>query len=205
MPKQSNWQSATPRNKNGNGADVVALLKQDHAEVKKLFQQFEKAEDDDDKEQIARKICLMLTVHATCEEELVYPAAREVLDDEELIPEAEVEHETAKSLIAQIEEGTPGDERFDALVKVLGEYINHHVAEEEGEVLPKLKRKGIDVRDLGAAVQARKAELMAEMGETEAASEEREEPEEPSRRRSRSRSQDDRNEQHRRSARRASR
>ena len=69
---------------NGGGSDVVMLLKKDHADVKKLFKQFEQTEDDGEKERIARQICQMLTVHATCEEELVYPAAREVLDDEEL-------------------------------------------------------------------------------------------------------------------------
>ena len=157
--------------------DVIALLKADHAEVKKLFADFKNSDDQDEKSEIAERICQMLTVHAACEEELVYPAAREVLDDPTLIPEAEVEHETAKNLIAQIEDGSADDERFDALVTVLGEYIDHHVKEEEGEIFPKMKAKGLDVMDLGAAVQARKAELMAELGTEEDSEDEGEEEE----------------------------
>jgi hemerythrin superfamily protein len=177
MPRAANQRDGKSQGEvaGKNGPDVIALLKKDHAEVKSLFKQFEKAEDGD-KAQIARDICQLLTVHAICEEELVYPAAREVLDDDTLIPEAEIEHETAKSLIEQIEDATPGDERFDALVTVLGEYIGHHVSEEENEIFPKLQSK-LDVRDLGAEVEARKAELTAELEMDEEDDEEEEEDE----------------------------
>ena len=108
----------------------------------------------------------MLTVHATVEEEIFYPAAREALGEEEdLIDEADVEHATAKDLIAQIEGSSPAEDAlFDAKVKVLGEYIAHHVKEEEGEMFPKAKKGKLDAAALGLEIAARKDELMAEMG-----------------------------------------
>ncbi len=142
--------------------DVIALLKKDHADVKKLFKQFEKSESAKEKNVLATQICEMLTVHARCEEELVYPAARDVLDDEdeELVNEATVEHNTAKDLIGQIEAMNASDEMFDSTVKVLGEYINHHVEEEEGEMFPRLKISDLDLKELGMQVAERKVQLM---------------------------------------------
>lgn len=112
----------------------------------------------------------MLTAHATVEEELFYPAAREVLeDDEDLVDEADVEHATAKELIAQIESSTPDDPHYDAKVKVLGEYIDHRVKEEEDKMFPKLKKTGLDLEGLGADMAARKEELLAELAEDQPA------------------------------------
>jgi hypothetical protein len=88
---------------------------------------------------------------------------REAIDDEDLMDEADVEHASAKDLIAQLEEGSPGDDHYDAKVTVLGEMIDHHVKEEEGEMFPKAK-KAIDTNAVGAELAARKAELQAEMG-----------------------------------------
>lgn len=149
--------------------DALDMLKQDHKEVKALFAQYdalaEADGEDQEKAAIATQICRMLTVHATVEEEIFYPAARERLpDDEALIDEADVEHATAKDLIAQIEESSPEEELYDAKVKVLGEYIDHHVKEEEGEIFPKLQKAKLDTAALGAEMTARKQELMAEMG-----------------------------------------
>jgi hemerythrin superfamily protein len=102
----------------------------------------------------------MLTAHATAEEELFYPRAREVLgDDEDLVDEADVEHASAKELIAQIEAGSPDDPLYDAKVKVLGEYIDHHVKEEEGEMFPKIRKSDLDLDAIGEEIAARKAEL----------------------------------------------
>ena len=88
------------------------------------------------------EICVTLTVHATIEEELFYPAAREAEVETDLLDEAEVEHASAKDLIAQIEGMGPDDELYDAKVTVLGEYIDHHVKEEEGEMFPKCRKAG---------------------------------------------------------------
>jgi hemerythrin superfamily protein len=132
----------------------------DHKEVKGLFQTYEKlvkAEAKDaEKQAIARQICAALTVHATVEEELLYPAAYGVLPEGDLVDEAAVEHASAKDLIAQIEGMEPSDDLYDAKVKVLGEYIDHHVKEEEKEMFPKLRKSELDLKDLGAAVKSRK-------------------------------------------------
>jgi hemerythrin superfamily protein len=106
----------------------------------------------------------MLTVHATVEEEIFYPAAREALEEQDLLDEAEVEHATAKDLIAQIQTMDPSDELYDAKVTVLGEYVNHHVQEEEKQMFPKCKKAKMPLDELGEQLQARKQALMAEVG-----------------------------------------
>jgi hemerythrin superfamily protein len=141
--------------------DAIALLSADHKEVDALFKEYEKLckadADDGEKGLLAAQICAMLTVHATIEEELFYPAARAALEDDgqDLLDEAVVEHASAKDLIAQIEDANPGDELFDAKVQVLGEYIRHHVKEEETELFPKVKKAKADLVALGAALAAR--------------------------------------------------
>ena len=147
--------------------DAIKLLTQDHRDVKALFKEYDKlvkAEaDDGQKQAIAEQICEMLTVHAQIEEELVYPAAYDVLPEEaDLVDEAQVEHASAKDLIKQIRSMQPSDELYDAKVTVLGEYIDHHVKEEEKEMFPKLKKTELDLKELGASLQARKSELLGE-------------------------------------------
>lgn len=156
-------------------ADAIQRLTQDHKEVKALFKDYEKlvkAEaDDEEKLDIAQQICMKLTVHATVEEELFYPAARDALgEDADLVDEADVEHASAKELIAQIGSSSPAeDDHFDAKVKVLGEYIDHHVKEEEGEMFPKVKKADLDLAALGEELASRKEDLLAELGVTEEA------------------------------------
>jgi hemerythrin superfamily protein len=143
--------------------NAIDLLKQDHKEVKTLFKKYEKLAKAEapaaEREVLAKEICTMLTVHAQIEEEIFYPAAREVLPEEDLVDEATVEHASAKDLIAQIEGMSADDALYDAKVKVLGEYIDHHVKEEEEEMFPKVRRP-MDIREVGAQLQARKDELM---------------------------------------------
>ena len=151
--------------------DAISLLKSDHKEVKALFEAYDQlVEDeatDDEKQAVAEEICNALTVHATIEEELLYPAARDALEEEaDLVDEATVEHASAKELIAQIQGMQPSDDLYDAKVKVLGEYIDHHVKEEEKEMFPKLRKAGLDLEELGEALKARKEELMGEIAET---------------------------------------
>jgi hemerythrin superfamily protein len=149
--------------------DAIEMLTADHKEVKALFKQYdelvESDGDDDAKGALADEICQKLSVHAALEEELFYPAAREVLgEDEDLVDEADVEHATAKDLIAQLEGMNPGDALYDAKVKVLGEYIDHHVKEEEGEMFPKVKKGKLDGAAIGLEMADRKAELLSELG-----------------------------------------
>lgn len=149
-----------------SGQDAIALLTEDHKKVQKLFKDFDKLkeEDGEEKAQIVRRTCMELTIHAQVEEEIFYPAVRQAIDDEDLLDEAEVEHASAKELIAQLENMQPGDELFDAKFTVLGEYINHHVKEEQDEMFPKVKKAKVDTQSLGEEIAQRKQELMSEMG-----------------------------------------
>lgn len=147
--------------------DAIVLLKQDHAEVKKMFKQFDKLAEKEDvqgKVQIANKICAELIAHTIAEEEIFYPAAREATQADDMFNEANVEHESAKELIAQIQSMDPADPMYDAKVTVLGEYINHHVEEEETEMFPMVKEsKKLDLKNMGAQIEARKEELLTEL------------------------------------------
>jgi hemerythrin superfamily protein len=142
--------------------DAIALLKKDHDEVKAMFKEYEGLGDRAfaSKQKLAEKICLELTKHATAEEEIFYPAVRGASEEsEDLVDEATVEHASAKDLIAQISTMDPHDDLYDAKVKVLGEYIDHHVKEEEQEMFPKAKKSGLDLAELGEQIQARKDEI----------------------------------------------
>ena len=95
-----------------------------------------------------------------------YPAAQHALKDKEMVPEGIVEHASLKHLIRQIEVEEPDGEMFDAKVKVLSEYVKHHVNEEQNELFPKLKSTGLDLVDLGAQLMSRKEELLAQQGQS---------------------------------------
>ena len=143
--------------------DAIALLKEDHRTVEKLFKDFEDAKGEGRKEKLARRICLELTVHTMIEEEIFYPACEGKLEDEDLLKEAYVEHDSAKLLIAEIEAGSgQSDEFFDAKVQVLSEQIDHHVEEEEKELFPEVKKAEIDLDAVGEQLAARKQELLKE-------------------------------------------
>jgi hemerythrin superfamily protein len=147
--------------------DAIDLLTADHAAVDKLFKQFEKLTDADEnggKADCVAEICAALTVHATMEEEIFYPAVRKALDEEDLLDEAEVEHEGIKRLVAELKDMSPDEDLYDAKVTVLGEYVKHHVREEEGEMFPAVKKAKVDTAALGAELSARKEELQ-EQGE----------------------------------------
>jgi hypothetical protein len=152
----------------GSANEAVKLLTADHREVRKLFKDYEKLvdqeADDAEKKALAEQICDMLTVHAEIEEEIFYPAARGALEEQDLLDEAEVEHASAKDLISQIQSMEPEEELYDAKVKVLGEYVEHHVKEEEEEMFPKVNKAELDFEDLGQQLLERKQALMAEMG-----------------------------------------
>ena len=151
--------------------DAIALLKADHKEVAAMFEEFLEGDlDDDAKDELAGKICTARSVHAQIEEEIFYPAAREAVssDDEDLLDEAEVEHGSIKDLVAAVEEHED-DALFDAQIKVMSEWVNHHVKEEETELFPKLLKTDMDMKEIGAAMATRKEELMEEYdAETEA-------------------------------------
>ncbi len=148
--------------------DAISLLKEDHREVSALFKKFESAESG--KGSIAAEVCKLLTVHAEIEEEIFYPAARDALVEDEaaekLLDEAEVEHASAKDLIAQIQAIEGGKDDLDAKMTLLAEAIAHHVQEEENELFPKLSMTDLDLKELGQELQERKTELLAETGDS---------------------------------------
>src|SRR3954449_9995279 len=142
--------------------DAIALLKQDHRTVEDLFAKFEKASGDGRKQKLAEEICLELSVHAEIEEEIFYPACEGKVD-EDLLKESYVEHDGAKVLIAEIMNGGPSDEYYDAKVKVLQEEIEHHVEEEEKRLqglFAQARKADLDLDALGEQLAQRKKELM---------------------------------------------
>lgn len=149
--------------------DACDLLDADHRAVKKMFKEYEELTGSRarsaamKKMELARQICHELTVHAQIEEEIFYPALREVMKDTDMLAEAEVEHQSAKDLMAQIEAAEEADEMFDAKVKVLGEYVDHHVKEERSEIFPKARAaRKLDLFAMRDEMVARKEELMGE-------------------------------------------
>ena len=145
--------------------DAVKLLKDDHEKVKGLFRKFEKARSDDKKKQLADEIMMELEVHSQIEEEIFYPAVREKVGEDELVAEAVEEHHVVDVLMKEIKELDPSDERFEAKMTVLIENVEHHIEEEEKEMLPDAKKKlGKEVEALGDQMEQRKQQLMAAVG-----------------------------------------
>ena len=151
-------------------SNAIELLKQDHRMVERLFKQFEEVKDNDEDAaaEIIESACAALQIHDKLETEIFYPGMREQANEEEiedLLNEAEVEHESVRELIEKIESMAWEDEKLHAYFAVLSEYVKHHVKEEEQEMFPKLnKLEDVDLDALGAEMTERKAELMAEMG-----------------------------------------
>jgi hemerythrin-like domain-containing protein len=147
--------------------NALAMLKADHDKVRKMFKDFEKLDSGESREkaQLVRQACAELKIHTQLENEIVYPAVREAIEDDDLMDEALVEHQAAEELISQLEQMEPGDEMYDAKFTVLGEYVNHHIAEEQKEMFPKAKKAKIDLAGLGEQMAARKQELMKDIPE----------------------------------------
>lgn len=143
--------------------DAIAMLKSDHEVVSQLFAEYEKTRSVDKKKALVAEICTELGVHAQIEEEIFYPAVKTALKDKLLVPEATVEHAGVKDLIAQLEDAEPDGEMYDAKVKVLSEYVKHHVKEEQTEMFPKVKSSSLDLIELGERMAARKDELLAQV------------------------------------------
>jgi Hemerythrin HHE cation binding domain len=141
--------------------DAIALLKADHRAVEDLFDKYEKAKGKAAKAKLAEQICMELSVHATIEEEIFYPGVKGAVEEDNL-DEAYVEHDGAKTLIAELLAGDPDDEFFDAKVKVLSEDIKHHVKEEEqpGGIFAQAKKNKVDLEGLGEQLVARKKQLL---------------------------------------------
>ena len=169
MDMQTKKSSVTTRHASAaarttGGPDAIVMLREDHQHVSGLFAKYQKIMDEGDaatKEGLVRQICNELKIHTTLEEEIFYPAARNALDDkgDDLLDEATVEHASAKDLIAQLERASADEELYDAKVTVLGEYIKHHVKEEQEELFPRCRKAKMDLKSIGAAMRSRKQQL----------------------------------------------
>ena len=159
---QTTGEAKSKSRRTSEAPDAIALLKADHKEVEGWFAEFDKTESGPKKQKLADKICLALKVHTQIEEEIFYPACREAGVEQDMMDEADVEHNGAKKLIAEIEAGKAGDDHWDAKVTVLGEMIRHHVKEEEQRdgMFAKAKKADLDLEALGEELQARRKELM---------------------------------------------
>jgi hemerythrin superfamily protein len=146
------------------GMDAVQLLKQDHDTVAKMFEEFESG-DADRKFELAAQICHALTVHATIEEEIFYPQVREAIDAEGMMLEAEIEHDSIKQLIERVQDGEIDEIQLAAMIKVMQEYVTHHVNEEQRKIFPRAKRAGLDLVALGRELLERKTELEGELAD----------------------------------------
>lgn len=143
--------------------DAISLLEDDHDKVTALFDRFDKIKDgraSKEKETIVAEVCRDLTIHTAIEEEIFYPAIKAAVADDDMMNEAVVEHDGAKSLIHELEGMDAADEMFNAKVTVLAEYIKHHVKEERDEMFPKARRTDVDMTALGAKMLERKQQLM---------------------------------------------
>jgi iron-sulfur cluster repair protein YtfE (RIC family) len=146
--------------------DLLKMLKEDHKKAKKAFQDFErldKQQHGDECQALVMQTCAELSVHAMLEEEIFYPAIRDAMREQGLIDEAEVEHASAKTLIADLQQLPPEDRTYAATFKVLGEYVQHHIKEEESEIFPQLTRAKLDWDDLLQQMTARRQALEQEL------------------------------------------
>lgn len=148
-----------------NGMNAIELLKRDHDDVDEMFKHYEEVKEGSpksEKDNLVARICDALTVHASIEETIFYPAARRALGEKgkDLLDEAAVEHQTLKDIIARLEAAPTEDPLYDAGVKVLSEYVKHHVREEESELFPKVRASGMDLQAVGKRLAARKEQLM---------------------------------------------
>jgi hemerythrin superfamily protein len=152
--------------------NAEALLRADHRKVEQLFKQFESEKDSNRKKELARQACNELIVHSMLEEEIFYPACREKNVADDLLDEAQVEHDSLKLLISDLKQSEPDSPFFDAKVSVLSEYVRHHVREEEKAItgiFAKAQKAGVEMDLLGQRLQERKQQLMmkVESGEIE--------------------------------------
>jgi hemerythrin superfamily protein len=166
--KDSAMQSMTPQRTGKQ--DALSLLEADHRAVEKLFDAFERADEDDfeRKGTLVQRACEKLTIHAMIEEEILYPAARKALkrDDGKDVEEAYIEHFLVKTLIEKFVTLKPSDDGFDATFRVMSANVRHHVKKEESELFPELRKTGLDLMALGKKVAARQEALQSTIEKT---------------------------------------
>jgi hemerythrin superfamily protein len=156
----------------GIDEDAVDLLSNDHDEIVQLFDRYESLADDgapaEERRELAEEICTVLLVHAAIKEEIFYPAAREMLEEEYLIDEALVAQDSARALIDDIQAGDPTEPRYDAQVRILHELVAQHFDEERTELFPRVRQTPLDLEEIGAELAARQEVLLSADEEADA-------------------------------------
>jgi len=141
--------------------DALQMLADDHRTVEQLFEKYDNARSASVQSKIVRQICDELIIHAMVEEQIFYPAVRDIVEDD-MMDEAQVEHDSAKALILSLMAAEPGEEYYDAKVTVLKEQVEHHVYEEErqrGSMFAQVRKSDIDLAALGQEMAALKQQL----------------------------------------------
>ena len=161
MPRKTTSKSSS--------SDAIEILTEDHKKVLMMFTDFDTLKrdeeaDDDTKQALVERTCTELTIHAQVEEEFFYPALRDAIGNADVLDQAEVEHDVANQLITELESMQPGDDFYDAKFTVLGEYVRHHIEEEQEKLFPKAKKAKLALESLGEDIRQRKDELRAEFG-----------------------------------------
>jgi hypothetical protein len=167
MPSSNSSSRSSGGSRSSAKNQIIQMLKADHKKVKKSFKDFEKMDPEQDAEgceALVEQTIAELEMHAELEEQVFYPAARGAIKEEDMIDEAEVEHMTAKVLMEQLRNMGADDEKFAATFKVLGEYVDHHVKEEEGEMFEQLTQAGADWDAVLEEMQAQRVQLREDKG-----------------------------------------
>ena len=152
---------ASSKSQEASASSVTDMLRKDHKKVKGLFEEFEQAEDTTTKQRIVETALTELEVHSKLEEELIYPAIRSEIDDDDLMDEALEEHHVVHGLLGELKKMKASDERYDAKFTVLAENVRHHIKEEESKMFPKAEDCEIDWEALCSQVMKRKEQLTA--------------------------------------------
>ena len=138
--------------------NATELLKRQHKEVRTLFKNVEKTENARERRQFLDQIATALEAHTLIEEEIFYPAMRDIDSKkaEEMVNEAFEEHHVVKLVLAELPKVDPQDERFEAKMTVLSELVEHHAEEEEDEMFKLAKKLGKDeLEALGMRMEER--------------------------------------------------
>jgi hypothetical protein len=141
---------------------ATQMIRRDHKKVEGLFEKFDQAKKAEAKKKICEQVIEELEVHPKLEEEIFYPAVRKHLGEEDMLHEAKQEHEQAKTIIAELKTADAEDESFEEKFSELVDAIQHHVEEEEGEMLPKAEESEMDLEGYGEEMAQRKKELLGQ-------------------------------------------
>jgi hemerythrin superfamily protein len=160
--------TVSPTSSKSSPLDAVDLLKADHQKVKKLFEQLDsitkQGASDSEKGALVAKIRDELSVHESVENEVFFPAVREVLRKRDVLQEATEDQEEAGDAIQALSDLKPGDSGYDKKLTELGSKIAAHAAEEERDVFPQVENSNVDTEALGEKMTARKKEIQKAQG-----------------------------------------